>query len=99
MWKVQGTQFPAGSLRAAPSTYFLFKLDDFHSLRYDNRVKEVKKRVFPHRIARIAKTVWGDARESGDRAQGAAGSGIYRRDGRYGEKDGQRAGRIQIDRT
>ena len=47
-------------------------LDDFLALRYDNRVKEVKKRVLPHRIARIAKTVWGDARESGDRAQGAA---------------------------
>ena len=62
-------------------------LDDFPALRYDNRVKDVKKRVFPHRIARIAKTVWGDARESGDRAQGAAGGGIYRRDGRYGKKD------------
>ena len=72
-------------------------LDDFPALRYDNRVKEVKKRVLPHRIARIAKTVWGDARESGDRAQGAAGGGIYRRDWGYGKKDGKRAGCLQID--
>ena len=72
-------------------------LDDFPALRYDNRVKEVKKRVLPHRIARIAKTVWGDARESGDRAQGAAGGGIYRCDWGYGKKDGKRAGCLQID--
>lgn len=58
-----------------------------------------KKTASPHRIARNSETVWGDARESGDGAQGAARGGIYRRDGRYGEKDGQRAGRIQIDRT
>ena len=56
-----------------------------------------KKTASPHRIARNSETVWGDARESGDGAQGAARGGIYRCDGRYGEKDGQRAGRIQID--
>ena len=54
-----------------------------------------KKAASPHRIARNSETVWGDARESGDGAQGAARGGIYRCDGRYGEKDGQRAGRIQ----
>ena len=56
-----------------------------------------KKAASPHRIVRNSETVWGDARESGDGAQGAARGGIYRCDGRYGEKDGQRAGRIQID--
>ena len=86
------------------------KLDDCRGLRYYNKVMNAaaakirerlqgKKTASPHRIARNSETVWGDARESGDGAQGAARGGIYRRDGRYGEKDGQRAGRIQIDRT
>ena len=103
---MQGTQFPAGVWGKAPKTILQIAsiavfpnrpLDDFPALRYDNRVKEVKKRVLPHRIARIAKTVWGDARESGDRAQGAAGGEIYRRDWGYGKKDGKRAGCLQID--